>query len=133
MSDAPECECPYTDPSTWLSAASLGYGSGYEPGSMQEWNPDCPAHPPSTPAVDPHLWPPEAGEVLGCKVCATVHPARCPIHKPVHLVTLEELDQMREAMARDIEAGTYVPDGMVEVDNPFRREVRPRRGTERQP
>lgn len=39
------CICPYTDPSTWLSAASCGYGSGYEPGSMQEWDPDCPVHP----------------------------------------------------------------------------------------
>lgn len=46
--DEPDpCTCPYTDPSTWLSAASCGYGSGYEPGSMQEWNPDCPVHPPS--------------------------------------------------------------------------------------
>lgn len=43
MSDK-ECTCPYTDPSTWLSAASCGYGSGYEPGSMQEWNPYCPTH-----------------------------------------------------------------------------------------
>lgn len=43
-----ECICPYTDPSMWLSAASCGYGSGYEPGSMQEWNPDCPAHPATT-------------------------------------------------------------------------------------
>ena len=43
--DAPECECPWTDPSTWLSAASCGYGGGYEPGSQREWNPDCPAHP----------------------------------------------------------------------------------------
>lgn len=42
--DAAACTCPYTDPSTWLSAASCGYGSGYEPGSMQEWNPDCPEH-----------------------------------------------------------------------------------------
>jgi len=46
-----ECICPYTPPETWLSAASCGYGSGYEPGSMQEWNPDCPAHPP-TPMCD---------------------------------------------------------------------------------
>lgn len=44
--DAPACECSWTDPSTWLSAASCGYGSGYEPGSQMEWNPDCPAHPP---------------------------------------------------------------------------------------
>lgn len=42
----PECTCWMTDPSTWLSAASCGYGSGYEPGSMWEWNPTCPAHPP---------------------------------------------------------------------------------------
>jgi hypothetical protein len=41
-----ECTCPYTDPSMWLSAASCGYGGGYEPGSMQEWDPDCPVHPP---------------------------------------------------------------------------------------
>jgi len=39
-----ECSCPYTDSSTWLSAASCGYGSGYEPGSMQENDPDCPEH-----------------------------------------------------------------------------------------
>lgn len=38
------CICPYTPESTWLSAASCGYGSGYEPGSMQEWDPDCPMH-----------------------------------------------------------------------------------------
>lgn len=43
MSDA--CICPYTPPETWLSAASCGYGGGYEPGSMQEWDPDCPVHP----------------------------------------------------------------------------------------
>jgi len=41
-----ECECYWTPPETWLSAASCGYGSGYEPGSQMEWNPDCPAHPP---------------------------------------------------------------------------------------
>lgn len=40
-----ECTCPYTPEETWLSAASCGYGSGYEPGSMKEWNPDCPVHP----------------------------------------------------------------------------------------
>jgi hypothetical protein len=40
----PECECFWTDPSTWLSAVSCGYGSGYEPGSQMEWNPDCPRH-----------------------------------------------------------------------------------------
>lgn len=45
--DAPACECFWTDPSTWLSAASCGYGGGYEPGSQMEWNPDCPAHPPT--------------------------------------------------------------------------------------
>ncbi len=39
------CECFWTPPETWLSAASCGYGSGYEPGSQMEWNPDCPAHP----------------------------------------------------------------------------------------
>jgi hypothetical protein len=42
---APDCTCPYTPSEMWLSAASCGYGSGYEPGSMQEWDPDCPAHP----------------------------------------------------------------------------------------
>ena len=47
--EAAACICPYTDPSTWLSAASCGYGGGYEPGSMQEWDPDCPAHPPTSP------------------------------------------------------------------------------------
>ena len=47
-----ECTCPYTPPETWLSAASCGYGGGYEPGSMQEWNPDCPVHP-ATPAYRP--------------------------------------------------------------------------------
>lgn len=41
----PACTCPYTPPEMWLSAASCGYGSGYEPGSMQEWDPDCPVHP----------------------------------------------------------------------------------------
>lgn len=44
----PVCECWWTDPSTWLSAASLGYGSGYEPGSTMEWNPDCPVHRPTS-------------------------------------------------------------------------------------
>lgn len=28
----------------WLSAASCGYGSGYEPGSQIEYNPECPKH-----------------------------------------------------------------------------------------
>lgn len=42
----PKCTCPYTDPKYWLSAASLGYGSGYEPGSTQEWDPECPVHQP---------------------------------------------------------------------------------------
>lgn len=45
MSEA-ECECWMTPEHMWLSAASCGYGSGYEPGSQWEWNPDCPAHPP---------------------------------------------------------------------------------------
>jgi hypothetical protein len=40
----PACRCFWTDPSTWLSAASCGYGSGYEPGSQMEWNPECPVH-----------------------------------------------------------------------------------------
>lgn len=44
----PVCECWWTDPSTWLSAASCGYGSGWEPGSQMEWNPDCPVHRPSS-------------------------------------------------------------------------------------
>lgn len=42
--EAPSCACPHTPDNTWLSAASCGYGSGYEPGSMQEFNPDCPVH-----------------------------------------------------------------------------------------
>lgn len=46
-SGVPLCTCFWTDPSTWLSAASCGYGSGYEPGSQMEWNPDCLAHPPA--------------------------------------------------------------------------------------
>ena len=45
----PECACTMTPESTWLSAASCGYGSGYEPGSQWEWNPECPAHPPHVP------------------------------------------------------------------------------------
>ena len=55
MSEA-ACGCFWTPPEMWLSAASCGYGSGYEPGSQMEWNPDCPAHPPvdtSTPNPDP--------------------------------------------------------------------------------
>lgn len=43
--DADGCICFWTDPKYWLSAASLGYGSGYEPGSQREHNPDCPVHP----------------------------------------------------------------------------------------
>lgn len=43
------CVCFWTPPETWLSAASCGYGSGYEPGSQMEWNPDCPSHPPYEP------------------------------------------------------------------------------------
>lgn len=38
------CECWITDEKHWLSAASCGYGSGYEPGSQVEFNPDCPMH-----------------------------------------------------------------------------------------
>lgn len=38
------CTCTMTDPKTWLSAASCGYGSGYEPGSQWEYDPDCPEH-----------------------------------------------------------------------------------------
>ena len=38
------CACFVTPESMWLSAASCGYGSGYEPGSQMEWNPDCPVH-----------------------------------------------------------------------------------------
>lgn len=45
------CECFWTPPETWLSAASCGYGSGYEPGSQMEWNPDCPAHRPYEPPL----------------------------------------------------------------------------------
>lgn len=44
--DDVECICEMTPEHMWLSAASCGYGSGYEPGSQWEWNPDCPAHPP---------------------------------------------------------------------------------------
>lgn len=40
----PVCTCPYTPPEMWLSAVSCGYGSGYEPGSMQEHDPLCPTH-----------------------------------------------------------------------------------------
>ncbi len=47
------CECWMTPEHMWLSAASCGYGSGYEPGSQWEWNPDCPAHPPSEPTTTP--------------------------------------------------------------------------------
>lgn len=39
-----ECECFWTPEDQWLSAASCGYGGGYEPGSQMEWNPDCPVH-----------------------------------------------------------------------------------------
>ena len=39
-----KCECFVTPESEWLSAASCGYGSGYEPGSQMEYNPDCPVH-----------------------------------------------------------------------------------------
>jgi len=39
------CECWVTPERYWLSAASCGYGGGYEPGSQVEWNPDCPKHP----------------------------------------------------------------------------------------
>lgn len=38
------CECWVTPEHMWLSAASCGYGSGYEPGSQIEFNPDCPKH-----------------------------------------------------------------------------------------
>lgn len=38
------CECLVTPESDWLSAASCGYGGGYEPGSQVEFNPDCPIH-----------------------------------------------------------------------------------------
>lgn len=41
------CECFWTPPEMWLSAASCGYGGGYEPGSQMEWNPDCPVHRPT--------------------------------------------------------------------------------------
>lgn len=41
--DAPDCPCR-TPESTWLSAASCGYGSGYEPGSQFDWDPACPWH-----------------------------------------------------------------------------------------
>jgi hypothetical protein len=38
------CTCPYTPESTWLYASQCGYGGGIEPGSMQEFDPACPAH-----------------------------------------------------------------------------------------
>lgn len=46
-----ECECFVTPEDQWLSAASCGYGSGYEPGSQLEWNPDCPIHTPTQPTT----------------------------------------------------------------------------------
>lgn len=51
MSDEVQCECFWTPPEMWLSAASCGYGGGYEPGSQQEWNPDCPVHRPHDPTT----------------------------------------------------------------------------------
>lgn len=49
------CECWVTPEKYWVSAFSCGYGSGYEPGSQIEYNPECPKHgdsttPPSTTA-----------------------------------------------------------------------------------
>jgi len=38
------CECWVTPEKYWVSAFSCGYGSGYEPGSQIEYNPDCPKH-----------------------------------------------------------------------------------------
>ena len=38
------CECWVTPEKYWTSAFSCGYGSGYEPGSQIEYNPDCPKH-----------------------------------------------------------------------------------------
>jgi hypothetical protein len=39
-----DCTCFWLPEKYWLSAASLGYGSGYEPGSQMEPNPECPVH-----------------------------------------------------------------------------------------
>lgn len=36
------CECWVTPEHMWLSAASCGYGGGYEPGSQIEYNPRVP-------------------------------------------------------------------------------------------
>lgn len=56
--DLDRCEC-WVPEKYWLSAASCGYGSGYEPGSQMEYNPECPVHataftprPPTHPAGD---------------------------------------------------------------------------------
>lgn len=84
MADSPSsaesvatCECLVTPESEWLSAASCGYGSGYEPGSQMEWNPDCPVHTQAVPGVcaecgkDPatgfaSVWTVSSGEVWLC-------------------------------------------------------------------
>lgn len=63
--DADGCDCFWTHPSTWLSAASLGYGSGYEPGSQREWNPDCPVHGIDAAIVAAFPWPCDRREAHG--------------------------------------------------------------------
>lgn len=45
--NTPECECFWTDPSTWTTH----YGAT-EPGSQMEWNPECPVHLPEPPVDD---------------------------------------------------------------------------------
>ena len=47
-----------------------------------------------------------------------------------HFVTPKELEQMRELMKDPEYLARLGQADMVEVDNPFRREVRPRRGTD---
>lgn len=62
--DADGCTCFWTDPKVWLSAASMGYGSGYEPGSQREWNPECPVHPPTPLATGPMAWLIDRNEIF---------------------------------------------------------------------
>ena len=51
--------------------------------------------------------------------------------EPRHVLTAEELDAMLAPWLRGERPQMYpLPGEVVEVDNPMRREVRPRRGTE---
>lgn len=94
--DAHACECYWTPEDQWLSAASCGYGSGYEPGSQREWNPDCPAHPPTTPTGDGTLGTVDQPETTST---GTDRPrARRAYRKPYNLrldtaVVAEAMDQ----------------------------------------